>query len=711
MAFSFKKTFFCFFLYLFFSSLLQAAEQNSSYSSLNVPAAVSLFSSDGRPLRRYLSEDGMFREPVPLEQISPWAILAVLAAEDKRFFEHSGVDIKAIARAAAQNARAGRAVSGASTITQQLYRAYNPGPHTLGRKVYEAVSAIRLEQMRSKEEILQAYLNIIPYGNNLSGIQAASVSYFGVNASSLSLSQAAALAGVPRAPSLYNPVSRPEAFEKRRLSVLLKMFNEGYIDEESYRLAVAEKPTVRKPQQPFFAPHFSAWAASMAGERLSVRTTLVPEIQEAVQHALKHHISKLEKKHNMTNGAVIVIDNKTGGVLAWAGSKDFFDEKNGGQIDGVRTLRQPGSALKPFLYGLAFSRGHFPSELISDSPLYGRGGYSPLNYDRHNHGMVSLRSALACSYNIPAVRLAEEIGTESFLETLHSFGFESLRKNADHYGAGLALGNGEVTLLELANAYAALARGGIWKPVSFEKDSPSGIGRRALDEKSSFLINNVLSDNQARTPAFGEDSPLHMPFMLAAKTGTSKDYRDNWTIGYTPDWTVAVWVGNFDSSPMRRISGISGAAPLMRDIAMLMRRLYGSSDFKQPAGIEEMESCPLSGLPAAASCPSRIAEYYDKEHIPAKNCPISHESEFAYVSESKMSIEFPKDGDIYKIDPSYPIEAQALRFRSKDSLNDEWFIDGKKTAGDLWKLREGRHSLYFMRGKKKSSVIKFMVVR
>ena len=242
MAYIFKKILFLFILYIFLpsESILLAAEKNFSYSSLNVPAAVSLFSSDGRPLRRYLSEDGMFREPVPLEQISPWAILAVLAAEDKRFFEHSGVDIKAIARAAAQNASAGRTVSGASTITQQLYRAYNPGPHTLGRKVSEAISAIRLEQLHSKEEILQAYLNIIPYGNNLSGIQAASVSYFGVNAASLSLSQAAALAGEPRAPSLYNPVSRPEAFEKRRLSVLSKMLNEGYIDEESYRLAVAE---------------------------------------------------------------------------------------------------------------------------------------------------------------------------------------------------------------------------------------------------------------------------------------------------------------------------------------------------------------------------------------------------------------------------------------------------------------------------------------
>ena len=295
-----KKNFFAFFL-IFFNlvSIINAGENVPSaekmFLSLEAPTAPALFSADGRPLRRYAAQDGLFREPVSIDRVSPWAILAIMAAEDKRFFEHSGVDIKAVARAAAQNIKAGHTVSGASTITQQLYRAYNPGPHTFRRKLKEAANAVKMENRHSKEEILQAYFNMIPFGNNLAGIQAASLYYFGVSAEELSLSQAAALAGIPQGPSVYNPLTHPEKFEKRRISILGKMLDAGYIDEESHRIAVQEKPVVLRPKQPFFAPHFSAWASSMANGKGRVITTLVPDIQQAVQAALKNHISMLEK--------------------------------------------------------------------------------------------------------------------------------------------------------------------------------------------------------------------------------------------------------------------------------------------------------------------------------------------------------------------------------------------------------------------------------
>lgn len=687
-----------------------------------VSAAVSfsaaLFSADGRPLRRYAGKDGLFREPVQIERISPWVILATLAAEDKRFFEHGGVDIKAVARAVAQNIKSGHTVSGASTITQQLYRAYNPGPHTFRRKAAEAFSAVRIEKKYSKEEILQAYLNMIPYGNNIAGIQAAAITYFGVSAAELSLSQAAALAGIPRAPALYNPVLRPESFEKRRQQILQKMLSAGYIDEENYRVAVLEKPEIKGASQPFYAPHFSNWVLSKLNRSPEwnsgiVITTLVPEIQEAARVALKNNVQRLEKKHHVTGGAVIVLDNRTGGVLAWVGSRDFFDSKNSGQIDGVRALRQPGSALKPFLYGLAFSKGHSPADFISDEPLYGSDGYTPQNYDRNNHGMVRLREALACSYNIPAVRLAEETGAESFLEILHAFGFESLRREGSYYGAGLALGNGEVTLLELAAAYAALARGGIWQPVIFEKGKAASAGRRVLDERSSFLVNSVLSDNQARAAAFGTDSPMHMPFTIAAKTGTSKDYRDNWCVGYTPEWTVAVWTGNFDGSPMRRISGITGAAPVMREIAMRLHSMYGSSEFVPPEGIVEREICALGGLSGTSeaddSCQARITEYFNSTfNVP----PQGQLPERVEGGARAHRPDFPKDNDIFKIDPSYPLQSQALRFRAPRGIGSPvWYLDGRKISGDLWVLAEGEHSLYFVYRGLKSLSIKFMVVR
>lgn len=494
---------------------IQAADCLDLPLELYSNSSKSVFSYDARPLRRY-NKDGVFCEPAALDKISPWVILAALAAEDKRFFEHQGIDIKAIARAAIQNINAGKTVSGASTITQQLYKVYNPNKRTLSNKINEAFSAFMLERKYSKEDILQAYLNAIPYGNNTKGIQAASLYYFGINADNLSLSQAAAMAGIPKAPSMYNPITQAPAFEQRRINVLKQMLNAKYIDEETYNLAIKEKPVIIKARKPFSAPHFANWAAANSKSSL-VYTTLVPAVQETAQASLTNQIRKLEKRHHLTNGAILVLDNKTNNVLAWVGSRDFFDTSNSGQVDGVKALRQPGSALKPFLYALAFAHGSSPADLISDEPLHNKDGYSPLNYDKTNHGLVTLRQALACSYNIPAVRLAEKLGTFKFLETLHAFGFSSLKKEADYYGAGLALGNGEVNLMELALAYATLARGGIYLPINFEKEKISGIGKRIIDEGSVFLINSVLSDNNARRAAFGGDSPAAYAFYYSGQ--------------------------------------------------------------------------------------------------------------------------------------------------------------------------------------------------
>lgn len=724
----FAKFKFClfFFIFYFFAQNLcfsqntpkktDNAENDTNtelFLSLDVPSSPILFSYDGRPLRRYAAPDGVFRETVPLDRVSPWFVLAIMAAEDKRFFSHSGVDVKAIARAAAQNVKAGRTVSGASTITQQLYRAYNPVRHNIPGKIREAAAAIRMEMRHTKEEILQAYINMIPFGNNLSGVQAAALSYFGVSADELSLSQAAALAGLPQAPSLYNPISNPKGFEMRRIRVLDMMLEAGYIDSDTHRIAVSEKPEALRPAQPFLAPHFAAWVAEKAKGGGRIITSLRPDIQQAVQSAIRNNVSRLERKYHVTNGAAVVIDNRTGEILAWAGSKDFFDDKNSGQIDGVRALRQPGSALKPFLYGLAFSKGFSPYDLISDEPFHGTDGYSPLNYDKKNHGMVSLREALACSYNIPAVRLADRIGTEQFLEVLHSFGFESLHRDGNFYGSGLALGNGEVRLLELAAAYSALARGGLWQPLSFERGRKSGQQRRALDEKSTFLVTNVLSDNDARIAAFGEDSPLRLPFDFAAKTGTSKDYRDNWAAGYTPEWTVAVWVGNFDGSPMRRISGITGAAPTMRDIAMYLHSHLGSTPFTPPEGIVQTEICRKSGMPASEGCTSRITDYVNEDFLKRPACDGIHQETGNISSpDGNVYVEFPKNGDIFKIDPSYPLAAQGIRFKaSRNAQKPEWKLDGKSWNGGIWQLVEGRHELYFYDGKKKSSKIVFTIVR
>ena len=680
------------------------------------PASVAVTAFDGRPIRTYLAAGSVLREPVALEDVSPWVILAVLAAEDRRFYSHHGVDLHAVARAAAQNLGAGRVVSGASTLTQQLARSIKPAPRTFLGKLGEVLSALKLEANYRKDEILEAYLNAVPFGNNCEGIQAAALSYFGVPASQLSLSQAAGLAGIPRGPALYDPVRRPAAFAARRAAVLRRMLELGYIDGESYRLASAERSVPSKPRLPFSAPQFADFMARRAPVSGGiVRSSLDPAAQEAAAAALSGHLSLLRGPNNATNGAALVLDNATGEVRAWVGSRDFFDKAADGEVDGVLALRQPGSALKPFLYALAISRGYSAGALLDDEPLYASGGYTPANYDKNFHGKVRLRQALACSYNIPAVRVAEALGPEALLGTLRSFGFAGLDRPASFYGAGLALGNGEVTLLELAAAYAALARGGIWTMPVFEAGKKPGQARRAVKAGEAFIINSILSDNQARAAAFGQDSPLNLPFELAAKTGTSKDYRDNWAVGYTPEWTVAVWVGNFNGEPMRKVSGISGAAPVMREIALAQHRLYGSTEFRRPPGVQSADICAESGLAAGARCRSIMREYFLSSTPQPPVCRTHDEhSGNAADTAGPVIIKFPRDGDIFKLDPAFPKAAQALFFKSS-LLSGEavWVLDSREVpGGGPWPLSAGRHTLYFRydNGAASSPPVKFSVI-
>ncbi|MDD2805693.1 MAG: penicillin-binding protein 1C [Elusimicrobiales bacterium] len=661
-------------------------------------AAPELTDRHGLPLRVRSAEASS--SPVKLQDISPWLILATVAAEDKRFFSHSGVDLRSVARAVWQNSRNGRTVSGASTITQQLARALEPRPRTFAGKISEMLSALRLEAGRSKEEILEGYFNGVSYGPRLTGAEAAARDYFGLPARDLSLAQAALLAGLPKSPVNYDPRRNPKAAFARQRLILRRLLDLGLADEENYRLAAGETVTVREREALFEAPHFARYALARArGEK--IKTTLDSRAQEGAARALKNHLASLAGAHHVTNGAALVLDNATGGVLAWVGSADFFDERDAGQVDGVTALRQPGSALKPFLYALALSKGARTSDLIDDSPIFAAGGHAPLNYDKTYHGRVRLREALACSYNVPAVRLAQRVGPAAFLAKLRDFGFDSLDKPADHYGEGLALGNGEVRLLELAGAYAALARGGVWLPARWEDGAPGGAARRAIGRTEAYLVTSMLSDNSARAPAFGLNSPFNLPFDFAAKTGTTKDYRDNWAVGYTPEWTAAVWVGNFDGSPMRRVSGISGAAPALKEIALVLRKLYGSSQFQRPPGIKTVRVCPVSGLPPSQFCPSGMDELYGAANLPQGQCSEHRPPEASAAPPAgKPVVKFPSDGDIFRIDPQTPRAAQALFFKAEGAEAEiVWAVDGKELTergpSVAWPLAPGRHTVSF----------------
>ena len=677
----------------------------------------------GRPLRTYLDgTSASVCSPVKLQEISPWLVLATVSAEDKRFFSHPGVDFRSVARAVWQNSKNGRAVSGASTITQQLARALDPRPRTMYGKLSEMLAAFRLEAGHSKEEILEAYFNGVPYGALLTGAEAASRAYFGLPVKDISLAEAALLAGIPKSPVNYDPYKHPAAAFARQRLILRRMLDTGLVDEENYRQAISEKIAIREKEKNFEAPHFSDYVLRHSAPG-KIKTTLDLRVQEAAAEALKNHLEALSARNHVTNGAVLALDNATGGIIAWVGSNDFFDAAHSGQVDGVTALRQPGSALKPFLYALALSKGAKASDIIEDEPFYAAGGHSTLNYDKTYHGKVRLREALACSYNIPAVRTAQKVGVPAFLDKLKDFGFVSLDKPADFYGEGLALGNGEVTLLELTNAYAALARGGIWLPTRFEAGMGTQPPRRAIGRAEAYIITNILSDNSARAPAFGVNSAFNLPFDLAGKTGTTKDYKDNWAVGYTPEWTVGVWVGNFDGAPMRKVSGITGAAPVLKEVALTLNKLYPSTQFKRPPGVRTVRVCPVSGLPPSAFCPASMDEVFTAGNLPSGQCaehlPAEARAALPAAAE-KPGIKFPGDGDIFRMDPQTPRAAQALFLKTAAEGEDiTWRVDSRELPESgqsvLWPLEPGKHSAYFtmtLDGKPFSSrPVRFTVIK
>ncbi len=650
---------------------------------LHIPLSLDLFSYSagisikitdrhGIVLRETLSAEGGRSTWLTYKEIPDAVIQAVISAEDKRFFSHGGIDLLALGRALVQNLWTGRVVSGASTITQQLVKIRFGYPRTIFGKLKEMIMAIRLEHTLSKQEILTQYLNRVGFCNQTFGIEAAARLYFQKPARHLSLAESVFLAGLIQAPSRLNPYRHFDRALQRQRYLLERMYRNNMTDETSYQIAREEEIRLTPKKLNFKAPHFCELILSGSADILSasntgkmpalsgavIRTTLDYYLQEKVEEIVTTRIEELED-YNVTNAAVVVLDNRSGDILAYVGSKDFFDDTISGQINGVLALRQPGSTLKPFTYQLAIERSYTPATLIPDIRDYPTEprSFLPENYDRKFHGPVRLRQALACSYNVPAVRVLEGIGVESLYARLHAFGFESLRELPSFYGPGLTLGNGEVTLLELTRAYSILARrgkgiheryiletkngrhlgdedgrhlaGGVHLNTQpdgrhLEGDAHLTTNQQLFSPRVIYLITHILADRQAAVPAFGEDTPLELPFPTAVKTGTSKDYRDNWTVGYTFDYTVGVWVGNFDGMPMQRVSGITGAAPIYRDIMLYLYRYYDPPNLfaDPPVGITSVRICPLSGKLAGNDCPHAIEELFLEGTEPTEFCQM-----------------------------------------------------------------------------------------
>jgi penicillin-binding protein 1C len=645
-----------------------------------------------------------------LKEVPPLLRAAAVAAEDRRFYSHPGIDLLSLGRAWWQNWRQGEVVSGASTITMQLARLERPAARDYYNKLREVGRALWLELHYSKDDILTWYLNMAPFGGSLVGLSAASEFLFHKDPWRLSPAEAAALLALPQDPSrLLRPQNRARLLA-RRDHILRAMAEMGTLREAELAQALEEPLHIEAPPPaPLPAPHFSRALSRILPDDApeEIVSYLNPAWQSRISYLVKNLCAHMVSQ-GLRQAAVVVLRNRDRAVMAWVGSADF-DNPDSGQVDGVLSLRQPGSALKPFLYALALEQGYSLAQPLDDSPFLlntADGTYRPRDYDGRYHGQVSLKTALASSLNLPALRLAYNISPAAVLDTLRSLGF-TLPYSPQHYGPGLALGNGEVTLLALSNAYATLASQGLWQEPRLWQGQELSPRIQALSPQASALITHVLADDQARALGFGRNGILKLPFPAAVKTGTSQHHRDNWCVGYTKDYTVGVWAGNFSGQPMLGVSGVSGAAPLWRQVMLLVHENFYGSLPLDPPGIRRVKVCLDSGLNPGPNCP-RTGEELAMRSL--ADCPL-HEAEQKPLSSAALRLNNPAPGGVYALDPDISPERQALTCSLRGLPEDgeaAWFLNGRELAGQGRSYRllltPGHHTLAAESGGKRVEV-------
>ncbi|WP_242038904.1 penicillin-binding protein 1C [Anabaena lutea] len=682
---------------------------------------------NGLPLGTILTRDQEHTAIIPLTQISPQFINAILAAEDSSFYQHGALDIKAIIRAIKEAIHAKKIVSGASTITMQLARMLDNSPRNISGKLQEIWLSWRLTAGMNKDEILSAYINRLPMGGNIYGVEAAARIYFSISASDLNLAQASLLAAIPNNPTYFNPYAHWERLKKRQKYVLNRMVQEGYISHLEAKRIYTEKVVFQSRQNGIIAaPHFLFWLAQNTppltrkrGEGLEsspIQTTINRPLQQFVEAQVQQVISTLAA-NNVHDAAALIIDNYSGEVLAYVGSPDYFNEVKLGRNDGVQALRQPGSTLKPFVYELALEKGAIkPNSILADVPSHyaipGAKLYSPTDYTNSFLGPVRVRVALANSLNVPAVKVLEKVGVQTFLNRLHELGFAHLNQSVEYYGLGLTLGSGEVSLWELARAYLTMARLGESTPLVTILTEPQTPTSLSPSKKPTWqLIIDILSDRYARATAFGVDSVLNLPFPTAVKTGTSSNYRDTWTVGFSTDYTVATWVGNFSGEPMRQVSGVTGAAPLWNRIMLHLHEHQSPADFPHPEAMVQLPICAISGLKPTPNCHSVVQEYFSPEdkiayedqqnfHLPPEYDEwLAKQPQFNSFAANQIRILSPRDGDLFLVNPGAEGQ-QKLEFKLAGAFNQpiEWWLNGKKLSTQsanalFWHLRPGSWTL------------------
>lgn len=684
-------------------SLLISRQQVPAYEQVRDgyrSSYVTLLDRQGNALERMRRDFSARRDDwVELDRVSPALPQAIMLSEDKRFYAHPGVDLLALAGALRDRLR-GHSVRGSSTLTMQLAGLLQAGSaregrRSVGEKLAQMLLALAIERSWDKRQILEAYLNLVPWRGELVGIGATARALFGKHPDGLDARESALLAAMLRAPN-----ASARALARRSCLILREQSRASYCDYlESYVASQLNNPSTRLLDDPFTASHFARGRLALGGrEQASLATTIDGRLQRAVQTIISRVAHQIRQSHAQ-DAAAVVLDNHSGAILAYVGSSG--DLASARYVDNARALRQAGSTLKPFLYAQALEQRRITAaSLLDDSAVNlptGNGMYVPQNYDKRFGGWVSARTALASSLNIPAVRLLVMVTPDVFHQRLLQLGLP-LTESGDYYGYSLALGSADVTLLSLTNAYRALANQGIYSAVNWGEADTAPAGRRVMSADAAWLVGDILSDRQARARTFGLDSALSTPFWTAVKTGTSKDMRDNWTVGWSQHYTVGVWVGNSSGASMREVSGVTGAGPAWHDIMAFLHRDRRSMAPAKPADVVANRITFDNQLEAARN------EYFlpgtQMQHIALAAAATTQDS-------GRLVIRAPADGTIIALDPDIPQANQRLQLVAGTLTGKtrtapvHWYLNGRpltRANPYEWYPLPGRHVIELRSG-------------
>jgi penicillin-binding protein 1C len=677
---------------------------------------LTLLDCRGREIAELASPEARTQFPVTLEKTGPWLPRITVALEDRRFYKHRGIDWRAIAAACTRNVRSHHLVSGASTITQQLVKlATGRQQRSWAGKLYEAIIAWKLEHRWSKDRILAEYLNRSSYGNRRIGPEAAARAYFGKPARDLTLSEAVFLAGLPQAPTRFNPWRHPEQANRKYSRSLARLVELGVITRDQQSL-LARPPKIAHTDPPRLAAHFvDAVVARNPGLRGTVRTTLDLDLQATTERLVRSHLSALNR-HDIRQAAVVVVENATGAIRAMVGSENYAAS----QINGATEPRSCGSTLKPFVYLDAIDKRLLTAaSLLPDTPDAIRGEYTdydPQNYNHHYLGPVRLREALGCSLNVPAVFALSRLGARPAFYQLQKWGFDFPQGLAD-YGAGFVLGNAETRLVDLAAAYAGLARGGTAMRAKFLTGEHQTVIRIASREATAIVI-DILCDNDARQKSFGPRSPLAFEQRIAAKTGTSSGFRDAWTVGFDKEHTIAVWAGNFDGRPMRDTFAVRAATPLWAAVIQeLLRRDHPLDPPEENERLVHRDVCKATGLLPSRFSPAILNELFLAGTEPREDSAdyfasdgklllpdaygrwcVSRDNTIGAHVRSDFRIVSPPPNAHYEIDPVLPFSQQMVELTAAVASDVEWFVNNERIFPQqdsrfFWQLAPGEWKL------------------